>query len=353
MATSGTIGLTTFNTRKVIDHAYRGCRLPAQMITAEMQQTAIEQLGLMLAAWPNEQAPLWCQQKYILGLYEGVYSVDYFPPGTIDVMDVNLREVTRLTGAPTSTTGVAANAFDDDFATVCTLAGIVDQNITLHLTDAAIVTVVGFLPGTSGTLTYTLQYSADGVTWTTFSTATVTIVNSKWQWVDAQGIPSVAWYRIVAATASLPVSFREVVFANNASEINMARINRDDWFYLPNKFVRGRPVQFWLDRQRDGLVMNLWPSPDSASRYRQLTVMVNRQIMDVGSLQQEIEAPLRMYEAVVWNLARRLALITPEVKMDAVKLTSEMAASTLSKGWAEDRDRSPINIQIDISPYTR
>ena len=37
MAYSGTVSETTFNALKVVDHAFRRCRLPAQAITGEMQ----------------------------------------------------------------------------------------------------------------------------------------------------------------------------------------------------------------------------------------------------------------------------------------------------------------------------
>lgn len=353
MSTSGTKGLVVFNTRKVVDHAYRACRLPAQVITAEMQQVAIEELDFMLSGWVNKQLPIWCQQKNILGLTEGVYTVDYFPTGSIDVLDANIRTTTRLTGNAGASSGVAGNAFDDSFATVCTLAGVVDQNISLTLTEAAIVTVAGFLPGSAGTWNYSFQYSVDGATWVTFASASAYAANdSEWLWVDAEGIPSVLYYRLLVATASLPVSIRELVFANNAQEINLARINKDDYFYLPDKHVRGRPVQFWLDRQRSGPVMMLWPSPATEYRYAQLTVLTARHIMDVGTLRQEIEVPQRWYDAVMYNLGKRLAIITPEVKPGVYQILKDEAGDALAAAFAEDRDKSPINIQPDISPYT-
>jgi hypothetical protein len=178
------------------------------------------------------------------------------------------------------------------------------------------------------------------------------VTNLEWFWFDAQGAPAVAFYRLEVGFDSLPFSVRELVFANRINEINMARLNRDDYFYLPDKNVRGRPVQYWLDRQRENCIMNIWPAPDNASRYRQLAFMGMRHIMDVGTLQQELEVPQRWYEATVWNLAKRLAIITPEVKPEMLAITAGEASSSLSLAWAEERDRSPINIVIDISPYT-
>lgn len=318
-----------------------------------MIETAKDQLYLMLSEWLNIGVPLWCQTKYILGFTQGVYSLT-LPLGVLDVLDANIRDTVRLDGTPSASSGVAANAFDDNFATVCTLAGVVDQNISLLLSSTAGIVSTGILPGTTGTLSYTLQYSIDsGGTWVTYLSGSAAVVDGTWLWLDSQGVPlECTNVRLVVATASLPFSVRELVFSNKINEINMARINRDDYFYLPDKNVQGRPVQYWLDRQRLNCVMNVWPAPDSASRYRQMAMEAVRYIMDVGTLQQDVEVPQRWYSAVVWNLAKRLAIITPEVKMEMIKITAEQANSSLALAWAEERDRSPVNIQADISPYT-
>lgn len=354
MATSGTIATTVFKTRKVVDQAYRRCRLPAQSITGEMIQTAIDELQIMLPAWLNKQLPLWCQTKYIVGLTEGVYSVE-LPLGVIDVLDVNLRTTVRLTaGDATSTTGTADNAFDADLTTVCTLTGVIGQNIALALDEAASVQTTGVLPATSGTYSLEFQYlDQDGVTWVPYYTNTsVVLVDSEWFWFDAQGVPLTALgYRMVLNTA-LALSVRELVFANSGNEINMARINRDDWFYLPDKYARGRPVQFWLDRQRTLCVMNVWPAPAEQFIYSQLTMIAARQIMDVGTLQQEIEVPQLWWDALVSGLAARLARVTPEVDLKMIGITKDEADESLSLAFVENRDRSPINIVVDISPYT-
>lgn len=352
MATSGTYGTTVFNTRKVVDHAYRGCRVPPQTVTGEMIQTALDQLFLMLSEWANVGTPLWCIQRYVLGLYEGIIQVP-FPAGVVDTLNVNLRDVNRLTGTASASSGVAANAFDDDFDTECNLAGVGAQNLQLLLDSANTITVVGILPGNTATWNFQLQWSEDGVTWNTFYTnAAYSAVDLVWLWIDIEGLPAVQYYRLLTAAAQV-IDIREMVWANNAREINMARINKDDYFYLPDKNIKGRPVQFWEDRQRTGPILNVWPAPDMASRYRQITALAHRHIMDVGTLQQEIEVPQRWYNAVVWSLAEILSIITPEVKPPMIPICAQMADRSRRLAWGEERDVAPINIDVDISPYTR
>ncbi len=90
MATSGTVATTTFNTRKVIDHAFRRCKLVPQQITPEHLDTALDLLFLELSALGNRGIPLWTIDKILLPIYERTASVPT-PDGTIDVFDVNLR----------------------------------------------------------------------------------------------------------------------------------------------------------------------------------------------------------------------------------------------------------------------
>ena len=68
MAYSGTVSQTTFDTRRVIEHAARRCRMPAQTLTSEHVDIANDNLYLLLSALANEGAPLWCIQKTIYPL---------------------------------------------------------------------------------------------------------------------------------------------------------------------------------------------------------------------------------------------------------------------------------------------
>ena len=70
MAYSGTIGGRTTSALKVVDHAFRRCRLPAQAITAEMQSYALDNLRFMLNELANIKTPSWCIEKVLLPMYE-------------------------------------------------------------------------------------------------------------------------------------------------------------------------------------------------------------------------------------------------------------------------------------------
>ena len=102
MAYSGTVSQTTFDTRKVIEHAVRRCKLPAQQITSETVDIAKDQLYLLLSDLANSKLPLWCVEKAIYPLYEGVNYIATYE-GTVDILNGNLRWLQPVTGTDSST----------------------------------------------------------------------------------------------------------------------------------------------------------------------------------------------------------------------------------------------------------
>ena len=112
MAYSGEIGNTTFNALKVVDHAFRRCRLPAQAITAEMHDYAVDTLNTTLAELASIKTPSWCIEKIILPMYENQPIVT-LPLGTVSVLNLNYRVLQLLSGANTT----AGNLYQVSFTT--------------------------------------------------------------------------------------------------------------------------------------------------------------------------------------------------------------------------------------------
>lgn len=353
MAVSGVIG-RTFTTDVVIDHAFRGVRLDPESVGGEEIDTAVTQLNLMLSAWANSGVPLWCQTKYILALTQGVYSLDVNAqfPGVVDVLEANLRQVARLVGTASSTSGNAAFAFDSNPLTACTEVAPGGQ-ITMQLATGASVENVGIMPFVAGTWNISLQYSNDGATWTTFYTNTAfTAVAGQFTWFDFQGLPTATFWRLQANGTTI-LNVAELFFGNQAQEIQVARINKDDYWNLPNKSFQGRPVQYWCDRQLNGPVMQLWPAPGAAFVFQQVTILAHRHIMNTTDMSGNIEVPQRVFDAVVWSLSERLRMVITKVDKQATMDVPGMAQQARSLMWGEEVDQSPINLQIDISPYTK
>jgi len=362
MAVSGTVSTTVFKTRKVIDHAFRRCRMQPQQITSELIDMAKDDLFLLLSSLGSQGVPLWCIEKEILPLYLGQAAI-VPPKGTMDILNANFRWLSRQNGPVqySSPGGIPSFAFDGDLDTSCAQTGI-NGNIEIAyigadpITDPQSqvqVTTVGVMMATTGTFNIAFEWSNDGVTWTSsLSPGSVLYTAGKWQWYDIDGTQPVNYFRM-RETGGNTLNVVEFYAANNPTEIPLARMNRDDWTNLPNKTFAGRPLQYWFDRQRDYPVMRIWPVTDTTNMFGQFTIWRQRYIMDVGTLTEELDIPQRWYETIVWQLAWRLAMELPEFNLELVGPIKATADEALRIAQDEERDNSPIYFAPNISPYTR
>lgn len=351
MATSGTVSTTVFNTRKVIDHAFRRAKLSPQQITPEYIETAQDLLYLFLSTLTSKGVALWCIDKVIMAMYQNVQTVP-LPVGTVDVLNANLRTSNRLDGDATASEGTAENAFDGDIDTEC-VQTIAAGWIQLELDSGSSAPLFGVLPGVSGDWDFSIQGSMDGAIWAELHTATEqAMVDGEWFWVDIEGVLDYPFYRLKANNTTI-LDVREFYIGTLLSEIPVAKINRDDYANLPNKFFPGRPVQFWYDKQRIQPLMTLWPAPSEEYTFSQLVLYTQRYVQDVGSLTQEIEVPQRWYMAIVLQLAIDLCGEIPEVPPGTKMEIEPEAREKLREGWDSETDSSPSYILPNISCYTR
>lgn len=359
MAVSGTISQTQFPTRKVVDHAFRRCRLPTQLVTSEQLQIAEDVLYLLMSELVNRGIPLWCIEKQNLPLYEGSTEVTC-PSGTVDVLNLQIRQLQRLSGDVSASEGTADFATDGDVETACTQTTAAGH-ITIEFESETSISNLGVLPNATGTWNIAVQTSPDGVTYTTvYSNAAFSAVDGEWQWIDLYevgtvqagvAINAVLFTRLVA-TAPTILNVREFVVANNPSEIPMARINRDDYQSLPDKTFQGRPVQFWLDLQRDDPVIRIWPAVQLQYTFYQLVLTRKRYLMDVGTLTETLDFPQRWFEAVVAELAARLAMEVQEVDVNLIPVLRGAADRAMATAWNGEEDSSPVFLRVNIRPYT-
>lgn len=354
---SGTISTTVFNVGKVIDRAFGRCKLAPQQITGEYIQIAKDMLYLHLSTLGNEGIPLWAKTKMILPLYEGRQNVP-LDASVIDVLSANLRTSTRLTpvtpGQASASEGVATNAFDGDLTTACTQV-TPGGFIQLSLNSPVNAPIWGFLPNTDGIWGYSFQVSTDGINFDTIYNATLQdVIADEWFWVDIEGLSEAGYtYFRMQADGTTTLDVVELVIENMPNEIPIAKINMDDYANLPDKWFFGRPVQCWYDKQIVNPQLTVWPSPQLQFTFNQIVLYVNRYIMDVGDMTNEIEVPQRWLLAVMTELARNLAMEIPEVKSEVLAILGPEADMQLKKAWASETDGSPTYLQANIRNYTR
>jgi hypothetical protein len=326
MAYSGEVSTTVFNAIKVVDHAFRRCRLPAQAITAEMQTYALESLYLLLSDLANIKTPSWCIEKVILPMYENQPIVT-LPNGTVEVLNLNYRTLQPVTGSVVSTS----------------LA------YTVNFTTQTTVDTIG-IEWSANAVPLTFQVSTNGTVWVTVGTSSDTATAGQITWTDISGALAYQYFRI---TSTLPISYTAITMGNLPQEIPLGQLNRDSYVNQSNKVFPGRPSNYYFQRDLPQPVVNLWPAPFSAAEQAQLILWRHRQIMDTQNLQQDVEIPQRWINAIVDGLAAAVASETPAVDMQLMAILTQKAAISLQRAWDGDNDGSPIQINPGIGVYTR
>ncbi len=355
MATSGTVSLTTFETRKVIDHAARRCKILPQQVVPEHIETANDLLFLFLSHLANRGVPLWVIDRSIIPIYRNQRSVP-LPRGTVDVMNFNIRRLARPLGTNTATEGVAANAFDADTDTACTQTSMAG-NIRVQHASAIQINTFGILFNATATWDISIQGSQDGAVWTTlYTNAALAAVDGEWFWVDLdQQIP---WeYHRLLANGTTVLDVSEFYLGSSSNEIPMPKINRDDYANLPDKTFPSRPTEYWYDKQSAtsaGIqIATVWPVPDAQFTFYQYVIYIKRHIHDVGTMRQELELPQGWYLAVVAELARHLCREIKEADDTRIPMLDADAAQLISDAWANEGDGSPVRLNPGIGVYTR
>lgn len=327
MAYSNTVSQTIFTTRKILENAIRRCRIPAEQLTPEIVDIANDNLYLILSDFANQGIPLWCIEKQILPFYDGVGSVP-LDTSVVDILNGNFRQLQAVEGSNSDTSTAR----------------------TITFSSETIVSTVG-IKWLLGSSPIALERSDDGAVWETVQTETPDVGANEWSWYDLDSVIASTYFRVRATSGVL--SFETIYTGNLPTEITLYRMNKDDYTTLPNKaFTSNRVLQYWFDRQIPNPIMHLWPVPNAAAEASQIILWVQRYIMDVGTLTQQIEVPQRWYLTVVTALAAALAREVEGVDPGIIPQLDADAEKALIKAQQEERDNSPMMIAPNISAYT-
>jgi len=352
MSTSGTVGQTVITVQNLIDSGARRAGKLAEELTVEQLQASTQSLYYLLSNLVNRGIQYWCIQKVVLGLVPDKY-IYTLPVGVNDVLNSNYRTLTANTSGGYSSSGNSSYAFDGQYTNICQLTTNTG-NIGINNGAGSNIYVgsVGILPATSGSVTLSVQYSLDNSTWVTlYSPGATTWVAGTWIYYDLDPSASAPYWRI-QQSAGVNMGVYQVVFGSNATEIPIARLNRDDYTNLPNKnFTSNYPLQFWFDRTIPQASMYLWPTP--ATYAPQIVAWCSYYVQDVGDLSGSIQIPQRWYLAIQNMLAHQMAMELPGVQTDRITYCENQAEKYWLQAEQEERDKSPIYFAPNISPYTR
>jgi hypothetical protein len=355
MAYSNTTGQTQINVDQLISYAFRDSGKTAEEMTPELVNAARQALFYNLMDLSNRGVNLWLLENQLYGALTAQQQL-YLPSTVIDVREANWVYIINSQASeylPLDNSTSPA-AFDLNLNTVAT-STISENYLGLAYQQALPVFYVGFnayVVG-GGTVTYNFAYevSNDGVTWTTVQQFPATTLSDRqWQYFNIGTTPNYNFYRL-RETVAPTFSVRQIVFSTSQQVIPLARLNRDDYWNLPNKqFPSVRSLQYWFDRTIEPS-MYLWPVPNNDFQMFQL--VVEKQMEDVGSLTNQIYVPDRWLPSIQATLSHKLSLQLPGVDMTRIGYLEQQSEKLFMRASEEDRDKSPIYFQPNISYYTR
>ena len=351
MTTSGQVAGYTLTAADLLEMAILRAGKLTSDLTAETILTALREFNTWLSGMSNRGINLWTIGTQLLPIYVGQEVINC-PLGTIDVLDANYRTTSRATGSGTPDTsagGTASFAFDGDISTVCTQSAP-NGNISYDFGTAVQIKYLGWLPGATAALHLVVEYSSDGTAWTQlFDLGLTNYTDGQWVWTDFLTTATARYWR-VRETSGGTISVRELFLGNSQSEIPMYRMNRNEWFSLPDKTQQGRPIQFWVNQTLTQVQMYLWLVPNTT--FNLVSAMTRRQIQDLTEINQTIECPQRWVDQLGWIMAERL-ILAGVGDINRLEFVQPKVNESLLVVEGEERDRSPIYWQPNIAGYTR
>lgn len=359
MAYSGTYNKTKINVDQLISYAYRDAGRTAEEVTPELVNAAKQALFYILQNSVNRGINIWLQKIEILGAQTNQQFIT-MPPNCVDVLEANWIYIVNPSFSatlPVDNPDVYA-LFDQTN----------NNNLLLHATSTLSENYFGaaygqgtrlyyvgfnaYSPGASTTYSLDLEVSNDGINWTTWeSFPDTTLTDFQWQYFQINATQAFNFFRLKNRNSATTFSLRAMQFAQSQQVIPLARLNRTDYFDLPNKqFPSQRSLQYWFDRQIDPQ-MALWPVPNN--NFQVFEMILELQPQDVGSLTNELYMPDRVVPYIQAALSHKLAMQLPSIDIARVQYLEKLALDARTQFEEEDRDKSPLYFQPNISYYTR
>jgi hypothetical protein len=339
--TSNTTAQTIITVDQLISFAYSEAGKLAEELTPEYINRARQALWYILINLSNRGVNLWLLEYLVMGSSAQTRQYE-MPRGTVDVREANYRLMTRPGTVSDSTGGAfSTNNIDLEYTIAAGGSATATYNATRFLS-------AGFYADVRN-VTLNVEYSYDGITWVALTTVTNSTAN-PWGYTQIDGSPQAIFWRFRNPSA-VAVKVRAFSLASVQQDVPMARLNRNDYYSLPNKdFMSTRALQYWFDRQVTPII-NLWPVPQNA--FQTFQFIIEMQPQDVGKLTNEIAIPDRWVPAVQAQLSHRVAKILPGIDPARIAMLKQDAAEMTLTAEDEDRDKSPIYFRPNISYYTR
>ena len=292
MATSSSVNFE-LDVASYVEEAFERCGLEVR--TGYDLKTAKRSLNLLLADWANRGLNQW----------------------TIEQTSITLAsDIGNYPGGNLTMTVAASGGFT------------VGETITGG-TSSATASITSLPSSTSIAITIPSGTFSNGETLTGGTSAATTTLSAA---VDL-------------TTVQKTIDVLSVVVTRDGTDFGLTRLSRSEYLNLPNKTQKGRPSQFFLDRQISP-TLKLWPVPDSNSDIVKFDRLVRMD--DADDYTNTLQIPFRFYPCLAAGLAYYLAIKRAPQRIEILKAIYE---EEFNRAMLEDRDRASLQITPSFSYY--
>lgn len=255
---------------------------------ADVTASAARELNRMVKSWNNKGIQLWRQDDGVLHLTVSTASYSIGTGGDHATTDGDAIKTElsadAASGASTITVDSITNMAASDNIGIVLDSGSVDWTTISGSPSGSTVTLTDALTGAASTDNHVYVY-------TSLIDRPLRVFNPRRRGADGNDVPII------------PVS-------------------REEYMGTPNKTNTGPPVHVYYDPQLTTGTMYLWPAPDSSDD--RIFFTAHLPLQDFDSSADNPDIPQEWLDAMVWNLADRLAIDYPVAGQEGVLLRQEI-----------------------------
>lgn len=130
---------------------------------------------------------------------------------------------------------------------------------------------------------------------------------------------------------------------DNATDLQLNRISMEEYLKIPRKSQTGRPSQYAVRRERDNVVVHLWPLPDNSNDKLKLELV--RYFQDVSKSSQTADISRRFYPCLTAGTAYFMSMKRPGVDAGRIQMIKQEYEERLSRAQEEDKERASLLIR--------
>lgn len=328
--------------------------LPAQ-IDDQMRNTALYALNEIQTQWCNDYTIQFNLIHSIIKLQPNVPSYR-LPSPVYKTLDCQRVLVNRLTaGVPFSSSGgVAANAFDNSFATSCTQTtpngSIGIRSGVINPGTPIVINYIGVLSNVTRNYQLAFEASLDGIEWIP--------IQSMKRVEEFSGIKndiSIKWFPMLAPL-SLPywrirefggatLDICEIYFETLQSSFYIKPLSQDSYDALAQKPTTGYPTTYAVLKENDNVVVYMWGIP-TESMLNPTMMMDFRTLqypVDINYIHYPININQKFLKPLRANLTYELSIIFKPELSQALKMDF---LESFNKALNTDADVGDINIML-------